>query len=92
MLYCARVHFVLFYLMVQASKRRLAVRGHARLCSRADGVFALPESRDRLGLGVELDAGLAVKGVCTAARDALLVAGEGEHGEGYLGHKISHCK
>lgn len=40
-----------------------------------------PQASDGLGLGVEVDAGLAVEGVGAAAGDRLLVAREAEHGE-----------
>lgn len=46
-----------------------------------DGVGSLPQGRNSLELGIEVNAGLAVKGAGAAAGDALLVSGEGEHGQ-----------
>lgn len=59
----------------------LAMRGHVdlRLCALC--VLAPPQARDRLRLGIESETRLAVEGVCAATSNALLVAGEAEHGK-----------
>lgn len=64
------------------SNDKLTLRGHhdARLC--IDRILTPPQARDGLLLRVELQARLAVESACTTTCDALLVAGEGEHGEG----------
>jgi len=57
------------------------MRRHIDLGPRSDRILAPPIARHRLGLRVKVDAGLAVKRTRAAARDRLLVTGEGEHGE-----------
>ncbi|CRK40953.1 hypothetical protein BN1723_015814 [Verticillium longisporum] len=61
----------------------LRLRRHGNVRLLRHGVGALPQGRDRLLLGVKVDAGPSVKGAGAAAGDALLVAGEGEHGQGH---------
>lgn len=58
------------------------MRRHVDLCLGGDRILSIPVARDGLVLSVEVDAGLAVEGVCTATSDRLLVTGEGEHGQG----------
>ena len=45
------------------------------------GILAPPQAGHSLLLGVELEAGLAIKGIGTTARNTLLVAGKAEHGK-----------
>lgn len=54
---------------------------HVGLGPSTDSILTTPETGDSLGLRVELNAGLSVESVCSAAGDTLLVSGEGEHGE-----------
>lgn len=55
--------------------------GHGHLCSRAHGIFALPQAGNGLLLCVELEAWSAIECVCTSACHGLLVSSEAEHGE-----------
>jgi len=63
------------------SARRSRVRRHNNASLSADRVLRLPQASHGLLLGIELQAGLAVESVGTAAGDTLLVTGEGEHGQ-----------
>lgn len=55
--------------------------GHHNASLSADSILGLPQASHGLLLGIELQTGLAVEGVGTAAGDTLLVTGEGEHGQ-----------
>lgn len=57
------------------------MRRHSHIRLLADGIRTSPHTRHRLQLSVKVDTRLAVERAHTAARDTLLVAGEGEHGE-----------
>jgi hypothetical protein len=63
------------------SNLNLAVRRHIHRRLRRNRILAPPQTRHRLLLRVELQTRLAVESVRTAARNRLLVASEGEHGE-----------
>lgn len=49
----------------------------------SNSILALPQRRNSLELCVKVDTWLAVESVGTTTRNALLVTGEGEHGQGH---------
>lgn len=72
--------FFFFFVSSNQSDVLSRMRGHHNVGLGANGIFTTPQAGHGLLLGVELQAGLAVKGVGTATGNTLLVAGEGEHG------------
>ena len=72
--------FFFFFVSLNQSDVLSRMRGHHNVGLGANGIFTTPQAGHGLLLGVELQAGLAVKGVGTATGNTLLVAGEGEHG------------
>lgn len=59
----------------------LILRRHLHTCLRRQHIIRRPETRHRFRLRVEVDPALAVKRIRPAARDALLVPREAEHGQ-----------
>lgn len=76
------IFFFFFFFFVSSNQSDVLsrMRGHHNVGLGANGIFTTPQAGHGLLLGVELQAGLAVKGVGTATGNTLLVAGEGEHG------------
>lgn len=73
--------FFLVFLSFDTKGNKLTVGGHDNACLVADCVFTSPQAGDGLLLGIELEARLAVEGVCSATSNTLLVSSEAEHWE-----------
>jgi len=58
------------------------MRRHNDTPLRPQRILAPPQTRDRLGLRIEIQAGLPIKRIGATPGNALLVAGEAEHGQG----------
>jgi hypothetical protein len=58
------------------------MRRHNHTPLRPQRILTPPQTRDRLRLGIKTQPGLPIKRIGAPARNALLVAGEAEHGQG----------